>query len=146
MNNVILGGGRCRVRGHGQHVHNSHFLLDSQCHEAKDCVVTNSSPHKAQGSGTEQATNELLKEGADGRQEWRDMCGQMERWRKRSFSAHREVAFKSLLLNTFVLKPNGDLKTACRCYLGLARVMHLTLMHTFASPLTSTCTREEILY
>lgn len=54
------------VRGNGQHVHNSHFLLDSQCHEAKDCVVTNSSPHKAQGSGTEHATNELLKEGADG--------------------------------------------------------------------------------
>lgn len=39
MNNVILGGGCYMVRGNGQHVYNSHFLLDSKCHEAKDRVV-----------------------------------------------------------------------------------------------------------
>lgn len=40
MYNVLLGTARCLVGGKGQRVHNSHFLLDSKCHEAKiNCVV-----------------------------------------------------------------------------------------------------------
>lgn len=81
------------IPGNGQHVHNSHFLLDSKCPEAKDCG--HYSHYRAQVSGTEQASNERMCRWMD---EWLDMCAQMGKWRKKKFLCSQGSWFQESFL------------------------------------------------